>query len=478
MKLKALLQDVETESVYTMNPDIKGITDSTEKIRYGSAFVCIEGDNVDGHTFAFKALEKGAEVIICQWDLGIERSVIVKDTREAYAVMCAEFYGNCHKKLKMIGVTGTNGKTTTSYMLKKILDDSGYKTGLIGTVSVLIGNERYPADLTTPDPADLHRYLMLMIIAGCDACVMEVSSQALSQKRVHGIEFEASVFTNLSAEDLDYHKSVESYAEAKAVLFKNSRSAVINGDDAYAPFMQSECGGRTITFGIKDDNLIKAEKVRLDRDGVTYNLITPETDYPVTVGMMGNFSVYNSMAALSTVYLLGADMNRAVRSVSRFEGIRGRMEKIENKLGINIIIDYAHTPDSLRNALKTIKSVYGGRIITVFGCGGDRDKSKRNIMGRTAYELSDKVFVTSDNPRTEKPENIIEEITEGLPSDNLFKITDRTQALKSALNCARTGDVVLVAGKGHEKYQILGTQKIYYNEREIIRKLLEDKARF
>ena len=478
MKLSALLQDVETESVYTMNPDIKGITDNTDKIRQGSAFVCIEGDNVDGHTFAFKALEKGAEVIICQRDLGIERSVIVKDTREAYAVMCAEFYGNCHRKLKMIGVTGTNGKTTTSYMLRKILEDSGYKTGLIGTVSVLIGKERYPADLTTPDPADLHRYLMLMSIAGCDACVMEVSSQALSQKRVHGIEFEASVFTNLSAEHLDYHKSIESYAEAKALLFENSRSAVINGDDAYAPLMQSKCGGKMITFGIKEDNLIKAEKVRLDRDGVTYNLITPETDYPVTVGMMGNFSVYNSMAALSTVYLLGADMNRAVRSVSRFEGIRGRMEKIENKLGINIIIDFAHTPDSLENALRTIKSVYDGRIITVFGCGGDRDKSKRNIMGRTAYELSDKVFVTSDNPRTEKPENIIEEITEGLPSDNLFKITDRTQALKSALNCARTGDVVLVAGKGHEKYQILGTQKIYYNEREIIRKLLEDKARF
>lgn len=477
MKLRALLQDVETKSVYTANPDISCVTDSTEKIRYGGAFVCIQGENTDGHSFAKKALEKGAAVIICQRDLGIENSIVVEDTRKAYALMCANFYGNCHRKLKLIGITGTNGKTTTSFILRKILEDSGYKTGLIGTVSVLIGDETYPADLTTPDPADLHRYFMLMNIAGCDACVMEVSSQALSQQRVYGIEYEVSVFTNLTPEHLDYHRTMESYSRAKAVLFENSRSAVINGDDGYSKMMKAACTGRVITYGTENTD-IRAEKIRLDCDGVTYSLYTPETDYPVSVGMMGRFSVYNSMAALSVAYMLGADMNRAVRSVSRLEGIRGRMEKIENSLGINVIIDYAHTPDSLENALKTIRSVYDGRIITVFGCGGDRDKSKRKLMGRTAYELSDKVFVTSDNPRTEKPEAIIEEITDGLPSENLFKITDRTQALKSALNSAATGDTVLAAGKGHEKYQILGTQKIYYDEREIIRKLLEDKARY
>jgi len=478
MKLKALLQDVEMKSVYTMNPDIRGITDSTEKIRHDGVFVCIEGERTDGHSFAQKALDKGAAVVICQRDIGIENSVIVEDTRKAYAQMCANFYGNCHKKLKIIGITGTNGKTTTSYILRKILEDSGYKTGLIGTVNVIIGSEVYPADLTTPDPADLHRYFMLMSIAGCDACVMEVSSQALSQQRVFGIDFDCSIFMNLSPEHLDYHKNMDAYAKAKVKLFEHSRSAVINGDDPYAEMMKSKCSGRIVTFSADSYTDIRAENIRLDRDGVTYNLIADDISYPVSVGMMGNFNVYNSMAALSAAYVFGADLNRAVRSVSRFDGIRGRMEKIENTSGINVIIDFAHTPDSLENVLKTIKSVYDGRIITVFGCGGDRDKSKRNLMGKTAYEYSDKVFVTSDNPRTEKPENIIEEITKGLPSENLFRITDRTQALKSALNCAKAGDTVLVAGKGHEKYQILGTQKIYYDEREIIRKLLEDKARF
>lgn len=478
MKLSDLLQDVEIKEAYASDPDIKGVTDSTDKVRRGMAFVCIRGENTDGHDLARKALEKGAEVIVCQRDTDVENRILVEDTRKAYALMCANFYGNCHRKMKITGITGTCGKTTTSYILRSLLESSGYKTGLIGTVSVLIGNEAYPADLTTPDPADLHRYLMLMSIAGCDACVMEVSSQALSQQRVYGIEFDCAVFTNLSAEHLDYHKNMESYAAAKAELFRQSGMAIINGDDAYAEMMKSACRGKILTYAVNSKADITAENIQLERSGVRYSLKTPEAEYPVSFGMAGGFSVYNSMAALTAAYAFGADMNRAIRSAAEFEGIRGRMEKVENSLGINVIIDFAHTPDSLENVLKTLRSVYDGRILTVFGCGGDRDRTKRNLMGRTACRYSDKVFVTSDNPRTEKPEDIIEEITRGLPSDNLFRITDRTQALKSAINSAKAGDTVLAAGKGHEKYQILGTQKIYYDEREIIRKLLEDKARF
>lgn len=478
MRLSALLQDVEIKTALTSDCEITNVTDSTHKIRRGGAFVCIRGEKTDGHDYAREALSRGAAVIICDRDTEIENSIIVEDSRKAYALMCAAFYGNSHKKLRMIGVTGTNGKTTTSYILREILEGSGYKTGLMGTVSVVIGNEKYPAELTTPDPADLHRYLMMMCIAGCDTCVMEVSSQALVQQRVYGIDFDCGVFTNLSPEHLDYHGSLGEYARAKSILFENSRNAVLNADDRCSELMKNACKGRILTYGIDNAADVTAEKIRLDRDGVTYNLLTDSGEYPVNFGMTGRFSVYNSMAALSVASLLGADMTRAVRCVSRLEGISGRMERVENPLGINIIIDYAHTPDSLKNVLKTLRSVYGGRILTVFGCGGDRDKSKRPLMGETACRYSDKVFITSDNPRTENPEAIINDITEGLDFDNYYKITDRTLALKSAVCSASKGDTLLVAGKGHEKYQILGTQKIYYNEREIIRKLLEDKARF
>ncbi|MBP3446168.1 MAG: UDP-N-acetylmuramoyl-L-alanyl-D-glutamate--2,6-diaminopimelate ligase [Clostridia bacterium] len=478
MKLKALLQDVETKSVYTVNPDITNVSDNTDKIRQNGLFVCVRGAKTDGHLFARKALERGAAVIICDHDIGISNSVIVEDTRKAYALISARFYGSCHRKMKIIGVTGTNGKTTVSYLIRKILEDSGCKTGLIGTVNVIIGKEKYPADLTTPDPVDLHRYLMLMHIAGCQACVMEVSSQALCQDRVYGINFECSVFTNLTAEHLDYHNTMQDYAKAKQLLFESSKISVINADDAYASQMLEAACGEKLTYSTSDFSDYSASDIRLTRSGVTYKLKTKKSEYNVSYDCIGVFSVYNSMAAIAVADAIGANTDKAVRSVARFDGIIGRMERVENSFGINIIIDYAHTPDSLMNALTTLRALYDGRLITVFGCGGDRDKSKRPEMGRVATRFSDFVFVTSDNPRNENPESIINDIVNGIPKEKYFRITDRKLAIKSALYSARAGDTVLIAGKGHEKYQILGTQKIYFNEREIIKKLLEDKARF
>lgn len=478
MKLSALLQDVENKSMLTSDPEITGVTDSTEKIRRGCAFVCIAGDKADGHDFAAKALEKGATVVVCQRELEIRNSIIVDDTRKAYALMCAAFYGNCSRKMRIIGITGTNGKTTTSFLLRSILEDAGIKTGLMGTVNVEIGKEKYPADLTTPDPADLHRYLMLMHIAGCEACVMEVSSQSLVQQRVYGIEFDCGVFTNLSPEHLDYHKTFEDYCKAKQILFKNCRKAVINGDSDFAQMMKSACKGGIVTYGTDEKFDFSAKNIQLDKNGVKYTLTAYGVEYKINYPMTGSFSVYNSMAALSTAHLSGADIKKSAETLATFSGIEGRMEKLPNTMGINIIIDFAHTPDSLLNALKTLRSVYNGRLITVFGCGGDRDKQKRPAMGKIACENSDVVFVTSDNPRTENPEAIIRDITGELEYKNYHKITDRTMALKSAVSCAKRGDTILVAGKGHEKYQIMGTQKIYYNEREIIKRLLEDKARF
>lgn len=478
MKLQALLQDVETKSVYTMNPDITNISDDSRKIRSSGLFVCINGRKQDGHSFAQTAIDKGAQVVVCERDVGLKNSVIVEDSRKAYAQICSAFYGAAHESMLMIGVTGTNGKTTTSYLIKKIFDDAGYKTGLIGTVNVVIGREKYPADLTTPDPADLHRYIMLMKIAGCDVCIMEVSSQALHQQRVYGIKFDCSVYTNLSPEHLDYHKTMEEYAAAKSALFEMSKVSVINADDKYSMQMLGNAAGETFTYGAGPACDFCADKIKMTADGVTYRLKHKNEDYHISFESLGVFSVYNSMAALSVAKIMGLNPIKAVRSVARFDGILGRMEKVENNFGLNIIIDYAHTPDSLTNVIETLKSIYSGRLITVFGCGGDRDKEKRPLMGEAACRLSDMVFVTSDNPRTENPDDIINDITRGLDKSKFFKITDRKLAIKSALYSAKTGDTVLIAGKGHEKYQISGTQKIYFNEREIIRKLLEDKARF
>lgn len=478
MKLKALLQDVETKSVYTINPDITNVSDNTDRIRQNGLFVCIKGAKKDGHHFARKALERGAAVIICDHDIGISNCIIVEDTRKAYALISARFYGMCHRKMRIIGVTGTNGKTTVSYLIRKILEDSGCKTGLIGTVNVVIGKEKYPADLTTPDPIDLHRYLMLMHIAGCKACVMEVSSQALCQERVYGINFECSVFTNLTAEHLDYHNTMADYAKAKQMLFESSKISVINADDAYASQMIEAACGKALTYSISNISDYSAADIKMTKSGVTYKLKSRKTENYVSYDCIGVFSVYNSMAALAAADAIGVDTENAVRSVARFDGIIGRMEKVENSFGINIIIDYAHTPDSLMNALTTLRKLYDGKLITVFGCGGDRDKTKRPEMGRVAARFSDFVFVTSDNPRCENPDSIINDIVEDMSKEKYFRITDRRLAIKSALYSAKAGDTVLVAGKGHEKYQILGTQKIYFNEREIIKKLLEDKARF
>lgn len=478
MKLSALLQDVETKEVYTFDPDITNITDDSSKIRRSGLFVCIKGSKCDGHSFAQKAVERGAVAVVCERDVGIKNSIIVPDSRKAYAEICSAFYGSAHKKLKMIGVTGTNGKTTTSYLIKKMLEASGFKTGLIGTVNVLIGKEKYPADLTTPDPADLHRYLMLMNIAGCDACVMEVSSQALAQQRVHGIKFDCSVFTNLSAEHLDYHKTMQDYAEAKSKLFEMSKVSVINNDDDYASLMKTGAAGRVLTYAVKSEADFRTDKIKLTPDGVSYKLLHSGEESYISFEGLGIFSVYNSLAAMAVSEAVGLNRERSIRAAARFEGISGRMEKISNSFGLNIIIDYAHTPDSLENAAKTLKTVYGGKLLTVFGCGGDRDKEKRPLMGKAACENSDFVFVTSDNPRTENPDEIINDIVRGISTDNYYKITDRKLAIKSALYSAKNGDTVLIAGKGHEKYQITGTQKIYFNEREIIRKILEDKARF
>lgn len=473
MRLQELLDGIEIKNGYSLNPEISNVTDDSRKVRNSSAFVCIKGKRNDGCDYARKAVERGAAVVICDSDIGVKNCIVVDNAREAYAIMCANYYGNCHRRLKMIGVTGTNGKTTTSFIIKKILENNGYKVGMISTVEVVIGNEKYPADYTTPDPSVLHRYFYMMKMAGCDVCVMEVSSQALAQKRTYGINFDIGVFTNLSREHLDYHGTMEDYAKAKALLMKNSDVSVINSDDDWAQFMKENAKGKVVTYGINSQSDLKAENIKLDFDKVEYSLTSNGESFDIVYNVIGRFSVYNSLAALAVGIIMKADMKRAVKAVAETGNVKGRVEKIKNSRGINVLIDFAHTPDSLKNVLKTVKDIYDKRLITVFGCGGDRDKSKRAVMGMIACEYSDLVYVTSDNPRTENPDKIIDDIVKDLDEGSYIRITDRTQAIKAALAEAEEGDTVLIAGKGHEKYQILGKEKIHFDEREIVKQILE-----
>lgn len=478
MKLYELLDGVEVLGGYPLNPEISSVTDDSRKVRNSSVFVCVKGKKNDGHDYARKALERGAAVVICDHNIGIRNCIVVENTREAYALMCANYYGNCHRKLKMIGVTGTNGKTTTTFIIKKILEENGYKVGVVGTVDVMIGNEKYPSDYTTPNPSVLHRYLYMMKMAGCDVCIIEASSQALSQERTYGIHFDIGVFTNLTREHLDYHGSMEEYAKAKAILMRNSSVCIINADDSFAEMMKRNAAEKVVTFAIDGNADIKAENVKLNHGGVVYTLACESGRYEIAYDVIGKFSVYNSLAALAVGIVMKVDMKRAVRAVAEMKTVRGRIEKIPNNRNIHILIDFAHTPDSLENVLKTVRDIYDKRIITVFGCGGDRDRTKRPLMGRIACKYSDLVYVTSDNPRTEDPERIIDDIVGNIDKNNYIRTADRTQAIKAAIVEAEPGDTVLIAGKGHERYQILGTEKIHYDEREIVKQILDNGANF
>lgn len=478
MKLYELLDGVEVLGGYPLNPEISSVTDDSRKVRNSSVFVCVKGKKNDGHDYARKALERGAAVVICDHNIGIRNCIVVENTREAYALMCANYYGNCHRKLKMIGVTGTNGKTTTTFIIKKILEENGYKVGVIGTVDVMIGNEKYPSDYTTPNPSVLHRYLYMMKMAGCDVCIIEASSQALSQERTYGIHFDIGVFTNLTREHLDYHGSMEEYAKAKAILMQNSSVCIINADDSFAEMMKRNAAEKVVTFAIDGNADIKAENVKLNHGGVVYTLACESGRYEIAYDVIGKFSVYNSLAALAVGIVMKVDMKRAVRAVAEMKTVRGRIEKIPNNRNIHILIDFAHTPDSLENVLKTVRDIYDKRIITVFGCGGDRDRTKRPLMGRIACKYSDLVYVTSDNPRTEDPERIIDDIVGNIDKNNYIRTADRTQAIKAAIVEAEPGDTILIAGKGHERYQILGTEKIHYDEHEIVKQILDNGANF
>ena len=472
MLLKNLIANVnETYS----NVEITGVTCDSRKVENGFAFVCISGANQDGHDYAQKALEQGASVIITERKIGIDNEITVTDTHEVYADMCAAWFGYPAKSLKLIGVTGTNGKTSVTYMLKNILEHTGHKVGLIGTIQNMVCNEVIATKNTTPDAYELNRLFALMKENGCDYAVMEVSSHALEQKRVCNMCFEAAVFTNLTQDHLDYHITMENYLAAKKRLFKMCKTAIINADDEYSAELCEGLDCRIVTYSMGDSATYSAKAVSYHPTSVEYELVSNSMLKHIKFNTGGKFSVYNSMCSVITAVELGLPIADVAEAVSSMKGIKGRAESVPTGRDFSIIIDYAHTPDGLKNILSTFRDCKKNRLIVLFGCGGDRDKTKRPIMGNIAVRYADYVIVTSDNPRSENPTEIIKDILVGTDGVNtpVKVIENRIEAIKYAVSIAKTDDIIVLAGKGHETYQILADKTIHLDEREVVDEALK-----
>ncbi len=448
------------------NKDIKLITDDSRKCCQGSIFVC----HNSGKEYLKEALEKGADLVVAEEKL-CDSCVVVRDTRKAYAELCAAYFGHCHKNIKMIGVTGTNGKTTTANMIYTVLTLSGKKCGLMGTVANNICLKETASELTTPDPFELHRMLSELYEWGAEYCVVEASSQGLAQQRLYGIRFHMAVLTNISGDHLDYHKTMENYVESKKELFRHSDIALINADDSYKDEFISASSGKLITYSMeKNDADFVAKCQNMSEEGSDYAVVADYLIHRIRINMPGKFNVMNSLAAVAVGYSCDISLESCAHALRSFGGVRGRMELLATQTPYKVIIDYAHTPDSLKKVLLTLRNFPHGRIITVFGCGGDRDKEKRPAMGDIASQLSDIVIVTSDNPRGERPLDIIDDILSGVRKDKktVYIHENRKKAIEYALKIAQKDDIILLAGKGHEASQKKGDEIIPMDERQIV----------
>lgn len=475
MRISELLQKVHTQSTYT-DAQITDITDKSNAVTKGCVFVCICGARFDGHTVACEAEKNGAALIVAEHDTGAKNQVIVENTRSAYALLCAAFYKYPAEHLTLIGVTGTNGKTTTTMLLHGVLTKAGISAGLVGTVENRVGEKAYPASLTTPDCKDLQKLFREMVDNGCTHCVMEVSSQALAQHRVDGCHFKIALFTNLTQDHLDYHGDFEQYLQAKKLLFQKTDIAVLNIDDENAMRMTEGLPVQTVTFSVKQDSAdYTAKNVICKADGVQYELLGNGDIGRVQLKIPGHFTVYNSMSAAICAIEAGLPFEQVCVLLAQSCGVPGRVEVVPTDTDYTVLIDYAHSPDGLENVISSLREVTEHRIITVFGCGGDRDRTKRPKMGKIVGDLADVAVVTSDNPRSENPDAIVEDVLAGMTAckAKIKAITDRTEAIRYALSIAKSGDVVLLAGKGHETYQILNTGKIHYDEREVVAQILK-----
>ncbi len=482
MKLKELISGLDVLEL-TADPetDISGISYDSRKTRPGDLFVAIKGFESDGHRFIPKAVEMGARVVLCQ-DVPEACNVPyvrVEDCRYALAVVSREFFGDPASGMCMIGITGTSGKTSTSHIIKHMLEDKlRAKVGLIGTNGNMIGDTLIHTEHTTPESLELQQLFRRMADEGCTHVVMEVSSHSLALNRVAGIAYDVAVFTNLSQDHLDFHHTMEEYAAAKRLLFSRCRYGCFNLDDRWAEFMMDGAGCRIYTFSEdKPDADLHAENVSLSATGVEFTAVEQGSSTRTRLGIPGAFSVYNALSVMAVGRCLGIPLCDCADSLSTAKGVKGRMEVVPTDGDYSILIDYSHKPDALEKVLKSLRPVTRGRLICLFGCGGDRDRLKRPIMGSIAADNSDLVIITSDNPRTEEPQTIIDEILVGLENRTTEHktICDRTEAIGWAIDNALPGDVILLAGKGHEDYQVIGHEKHHMDEREIVAEHLEKR---
>ncbi|MBW8348634.1 UDP-N-acetylmuramoyl-L-alanyl-D-glutamate--2,6-diaminopimelate ligase [Bacillus sp. IITD106] len=483
MNLHTLLQSIPFIKMPEHNPEVTSIANNHKKVEPGSFFICITGHVFDGHHFAKEAVDRGAVAILAERKLDLEVPVIVvKDTTRAMAILADAFYGHPTQHLHLIGITGTNGKTTTSHLIEAIFRDYKKITGLIGTINMKIGDRTIETKNTTPDSLVLQSVFHEMVSEKVDTAIMEVSSHALVQGRVNGCDYDVAVFTNLSQDHLDYHHTMEEYRLAKSLLFsklgnsyyKNKKFAVLNADDKATKKFIVETSAHVVTYGIDSPSDFMASNINLENGGTSFTLHTPEGKRDITLNLMGRFNIYNALASIAAAYVSNIPLDLIVQTIEKATGVPGRFESVNGGQDFSVIVDYAHTPDSLENVLKTIQQFAKKRIFAVVGCGGDRDPSKRPLMAEIACKYSTNPIFTSDNPRSENPLSILADMEKGAVGDYQI-IPDRTEAITSAIQEARNGDVVLIAGKGHETYQIIGDQVFDFDDRLVALKAIKER---
>ncbi len=468
------------------NIHLTGLHYDSRQVRPGFLFVAIKGYQTDGHLFVNDALERGAVAVITEQELPLPPHIAwvrVQNSRRALAQLAARYYNHPSHHLRLLGITGTNGKTTTAYLIKSVLEAAGMRTGLLGTLGNYMGKRLIKAGLTTPESLDLQFILHDMLNHGAQAAVMEVSSHALALHRVEGAEFAAAVFTNLSQDHLDFHRDMEHYFNSKVQLFTNLKQreqrkspyAVINGDDPYGQRMAQLISVPVITYGCNSNCQVKVRDINLAPKGTSCEVIWPGGAKKLKLRLTGMFNIYNFLAAFAAALQEGIDPELIADTLTQVEGVPGRFEQVHQGQPYAVVIDYAHTPDGLENILQAVRQITTGRLLVVFGCGGDRDKSKRPLMGRAVARLSDYSIITSDNPRSEDPQTIIEDIIPGfkdVPGAAYEHLVDRRQAIAAALNMARPGDAIVIAGKGHETYQIIKDKTLPFDDRQVVREEL------
>lgn len=489
MELTQLLNSLHVIQVTgeVQRKDVADIVYDSRKIQKNSVFVAIKGYKTDGHKFLQDAINKGAVAVVVEDDNSIPddliihtriAKILVKDSRIALAELSKGFYKDPSNKLKLVGITGTNGKTTSTFILKNILQCVGHKTGLVGTIANYVGDVKVDSKLTTPESNDLNRFFYDMIETGCSHAIMEVSSHSLFLNRVYGLDFSAAIFSNLTSDHLDFHQTFDEYLNAKKILFDGLGSnsfAIINADDSNSNKLIKDCKAKIVTYGIADNSDYQIKNINYDLNGTDFIISNKNVDYKIHTTLIGTFNAYNAASAFAAANCLGVDANKIVDAIKSSPQVPGRFE-VSGKGKKKVIVDYSHTADSLEKALQAVREIVKDKnqVFTVFGCGGDRDKTKRPVMGKVASDLSDKVFVTSDNPRTENPYEIIKDIIKGISKNNYEIEENREEAIKNAIQRSDENAVILIAGKGHENYQEINGVRNHFSDQEIALKYLAE----